>query len=108
MGRKRWPQVGSSAHPFPDKFFAAAAEVWQRLLERISMQNCRVSVPTSILALFVFASLINGQSAGKEIGKFRERPCPFPLPEGLVLGENFRFGYVTVPEIHGLPNDRTL
>lgn len=44
----------------------------------------------------------------EEIGVFREAPCPFELPDGLVLGENFRFGYVTVPEFHNDPNGRTI
>ena len=48
------------------------------------------------------------QTANQRIGKFRESPCPFDLPEGLVLGENFRFGYVTVPEFHNNPNGKTI
>lgn len=35
---------------------------------------------------------------------FTESECPFPLPEGIVLGENFKFGYVEVPELHAYPH----
>ena len=34
------------------------------------------------------------------IGKFEPAPCPVKLPEGIELGENVDFGYVTVPERH--------
>jgi len=37
------------------------------------------------------------------IGKFESAPCPAKLPEGIELGENVDFGYVTVPERHAHP-----
>jgi pimeloyl-ACP methyl ester carboxylesterase len=53
--------------------------------------------------------LIPLQSQEKtEIGKFRDADCPFPLPDGLVPGENFKFGYVSVPELHSDPGGKTI
>jgi len=74
-----------------------------------SIRNCFV---LSVLLLLAIASTgctqeVN-QANNEVIGKFRESPCPFDLPEGLVLGENFRFGYVTVPEFHNNPNGKTI
>jgi pimeloyl-ACP methyl ester carboxylesterase len=59
--------------------------------------------------LFLASTLILpgcSQVAEERIGVFREAPCPFDLPEGLVEGKSFRFGYVTVPEFHANPNGR--
>lgn len=50
----------------------------------------------------------HGQTDADVIGKFNESSCPFNLPDGLVLGENFKYGYVTVPELHENPNGKTL
>jgi pimeloyl-ACP methyl ester carboxylesterase len=50
----------------------------------------------------------NGQTRNIEFGKFIESQCPFDLPDGLVLGENFKFGYATVPEFHANPEGKTL
>jgi len=63
-----------------------------------------------ISMLFILSLALSGckQVVNEEIGKFREAPCPFDLPEGLVLGENFKFGYVTVPEFHSNPNGKTI
>jgi pimeloyl-ACP methyl ester carboxylesterase len=38
-----------------------------------------------------------------DIGKFEAAPCPVTLPEGIELGDNVDFGYVTVPERHAHP-----
>lgn len=52
--------------------------------------------------LILFQSITYGQV---HIGKFLESEnCPLDLPDGLTIGENFKFGYVDVPEIH---NDST-
>ncbi len=72
------------------------------------MKPFKKSIFISILLLFVSISLTYSQTVSKDIGKFRESACPFPLPEGLVLGENFKFGYVSVPEFHSKPNGKTL
>ncbi len=72
------------------------------------MKPFKKSIFVSILLLFVSISLIYSQTVSKDIGKFRESACSFPLPEGLVLGENFKFGYVTVPEFHNKPYGKTL
>jgi len=66
------------------------------------------SIFINIIFLFASISLVNCQTISEDIGKFREVPCPFPLPEGLVLGENFKFGYVSVPEFHSKHNGKTL
>ncbi len=72
------------------------------------MKTLKKSIFISIILLFVSIPMINCQTIIEDIGKFREAPCPFPLPEGLVLGENFKFGYVSVPEFHSKPNGKTL
>ncbi len=51
---------------------------------------------------------MKGDTFNEKIGHLKEAPCPFPLPEGLVLGRNFKFGYVTVPEFHEKPTGKTL
>jgi pimeloyl-ACP methyl ester carboxylesterase len=72
------------------------------------MKALKRSILISITLLFGSISIINCQINSKDIGKFREAPCPFTLPEGLVLGENFKFGYINVPEFHAKPNGKTL
>lgn len=72
------------------------------------MKNCRISIMMSFILLFSSIPTIKGQTINEEIGKFKEAPCPFPLPEELVLGENFKFGYVTVPEFHEKRKGKTL
>ncbi|MGQ8338314.1 alpha/beta fold hydrolase [Sunxiuqinia sp. A32] len=57
------------------------------------------------LPLFVFLFLLSFQyqvyGQSNPIGTFIESPtCPFSLPDGLNLGENFKFGYIDVPEFH--------
>lgn len=63
-----------------------------------------------ISIVFILSLALSGckQVVNEEIGIFREAPCPFDLPEGLILGENFKFGYVTVPEFHNHPNGKTI
>lgn len=68
--------------------------------------------PKSICSILLFAfsfAFLLGQNANQEIGKFREASsCPFPLPENVVLGENFKFGYVSVPELHANPDGKII
>jgi len=70
---------------------------------------------TPIAGLIVFVVLIlliiltNCTQIQKvEIGKFEKSPCPLDLPEGLVEGENFIFGYVNVPEQHAHPEEQAI
>jgi len=72
------------------------------------MKNSLISVSVSLLLVILFSPALTGQDLNHEVGEFREADCPFPLPEGLVQGENFKFGYVTVPEFHSKPNGKTL
>ena len=72
------------------------------------MIHKRIYFRISILLILTLTLSGCKQFVNEEIGKFREAPCPFDLPEGLVLGENFKFGYVTVPEFHNDPNGRTI
>jgi len=62
----------------------------------------------SIILLCGSIHAIKGQAVNPEIGQFKEAPCPYPLPEGLILGDNFKFGYVNVPEFHEKPNGKFL
>ena len=66
---------------------------------------CLYAIVTILLASVSTASV---QCTSRQIGKFIEAPCPFQLPDGLLLGEDFRFGYVNVPERHAQPKGKTL
>ena len=59
-------------------------------------------------SLLISLMFLSCQPAGENVGVFKEEPCPFPLPDGVVEGENFRFGYIHVPEWHDQPNGKTL
>ena len=62
--------------------------------------NWRTIITLCIIQITYFTMTSFAATANPDIGKFKEAPCPFPLPEGFVLGENFIFGYVTFPELH--------
>jgi len=72
------------------------------------MKTFRLSTFIGIAISLLFQMYTYGQTSIDEIGKFIESSCPFNLPDGLVLGENFKYGYVTVPEFHGKPKGKTL
>lgn len=72
------------------------------------MIHKRIYFQISTMLLLILALSGCKKAVNEEIGKFREAPCPFDLPEGLILGENFKFGYVTVPEFHNDPNGKTI
>ena len=72
------------------------------------MKNLNFTTVTSIFFLIFLSIALQGQEPDQNLGKFREAECPFPLPEGVILGENFTFGYVTMPELHSQPNGRTI
>jgi pimeloyl-ACP methyl ester carboxylesterase len=62
---------------------------------------------TVILFLLPIQCLVFGQS--NPTGSFVESStCPFDLPNGLVLGENFKFGYVDVPEYHDNSSEKII
>ena len=71
------------------------------------MQKAPLTLVTSVF-LFVFLLVPLQCQEKTEIGKFRDAECPFPLPEGVVPGENFMFGYVSVPEQHSDPGGKTI
>lgn len=85
------------------------SQVNQRENEMKHIRNCLI-LPLLLLLTIALTGCSQEVSRvnNEEIGKFRESPCPFDLPEGLVLGENFKFGYVTVPEFHNNPNGKTI
>ncbi|HUT20605.1 MAG TPA: hypothetical protein VM366_15725, partial [Anaerolineae bacterium] len=39
---------------------------------------------------------------------FEDAPCPMKLPEGVVEGRDIACGYVTVPEVHALPQGKAI
>ncbi len=43
-----------------------------------------------------------------QVGVFEQAPCPMPVPDGVVEGETLRCGYVTLPEFHDQPGERTV
>ena len=72
------------------------------------MKQKRTLLLISTLLIVFSPANLSAQSVAQEIGEFRETQGPFSLPEGLILGENFKFGYVTMPEMHSNPNGRTI
>ena len=64
------------------------------------------TVASEILLVFMLVPLQSQEN--EEIGRFRKAECPFPHPEGIVPGENFKFGYVSVPEFHSDPEGKTI
>ena len=62
-------------------------------------------------ALFTTIFLLNQFLAFGQIkiGEFTESTdCPVNLPANLVMGENFKFGYVHVPELHNGAESKTI
>lgn len=72
------------------------------------MNTHKLDLYATVLILFMSIFNISVSSANNPIGEFHEAPCPFQLPDGLALGDNLRFGYVHVPELHSQPNGKTL
>lgn len=72
------------------------------------VMNSQTIFTLCIILITCFTMTGGAATPNPDIGKFKEAPCPFSLPEGLVLGENFKFGYVTVPELHEKYNGKTL
>ena len=74
---------------------------------KLSMKFKRTVRFTVILFFISVQFVVFGQPA--VLGSFIESStCPFELPQGLKLGEHFRFGYVDVPEFHSNPNSKTI
>jgi len=72
------------------------------------MKQPKYAIVICLVLSLIAINAVTGQAAVQEVGRFREAPCPFPLPEGFVCGENIKFGYVAVPEFHEKSNGRTL
>jgi pimeloyl-ACP methyl ester carboxylesterase len=72
------------------------------------MNNSARSLSLSLFLSSLFVLSLSGQDLKHEIGEFKAAETPFPLPDGLVMGEDFKFGYVTVPEFHSKPDGKTL
>ena len=62
----------------------------------------------SVLIALLAALARPGQARATAARAFVEAPCPMALPAGLVEGQDVRCGYVTVPEDHARPADRTI
>jgi pimeloyl-ACP methyl ester carboxylesterase len=73
----------------------------------VAMSKTRLAVP---LFLFAICIVVLGcaPTPNPLIGTFQPADCPVVLPSGLELGDNFEFGYVTVPELHAHPEGPTL
>lgn len=72
------------------------------------MNDQPASFLAAVLVGVCLCSVQGSRSRPAEIAKFVEAQCPFDLPEGVTEGENFRFGYVTVPELHAHPGGKTI
>jgi len=71
------------------------------------MKNKKAIRLFAVLFSISIQSLLYGQTS--TIGSFvNSSTCPFDLPEGLVLGDNFKFGYVNVPEYHESPGKKII
>ena len=72
------------------------------------MKNLNLTTIGSIIILIFLSIAVYGQEQMQELGVLRDARCPFPLPEGVIQGENFEFGYVTMPELHSQPDGKTI
>lgn len=66
-------------------------------------------VAVALVILTVSVAVADGAPASaRRVGEFAPAPCPVALPEGLHLGPDVDFGFVTVPERHADPNGRVI
>jgi len=65
------------------------------------------AIPTVLITLASTVALCAGANK-PTLGVFEPAACPVALPEGVVLGSNVEFGYVTVPERHANPTGPTI
>ena len=63
---------------------------------------------STVLTTFACSAKPPAGTDAPQVGVFEQAPCPMPVPEGVVEGETLRCGYVTVPEFHAKPGDRTV
>ena len=62
----------------------------------------------SIVIVLAFVLTQCTKDPNEDLGVFIEAPCPVPIPEGLVEGRDFSFGYATVPVRHDQPAGKTM
>ena len=60
------------------------------------------------LAFALLVVLMPPAQARDDVGRFREAPCPMQVPEDMVEGVDLTCGYVTAPEDHAAPEDKTI
>ena len=61
-----------------------------------------------VLSLFVFTILCVGCNHNNDLGKFISSDCPIELPEELLTGGKFLYGYMEVPEYADNLNGNTI
>ena len=61
-----------------------------------------------LLALLATSLLSVSCSAQEEYGQFTKAECPIKISKELASGENFTFGYITVPEFHKKPGSQAI
>ncbi len=61
-----------------------------------------------ILCLFFLASIFIGCKQSNGIGEFTTATAPIEVPDSLIESGKFTYGYIKVPEFHGIPKGKTI